>query len=97
MDFFPDLTKPLSEKDAFDLATEAWLFDEMTNDELDPDAALLAELDDDLFPDNTEGDLAVAFRQSVFVGAGFCVAVPVDPFPERRERGDAHRQSSGDT
>lgn len=52
MDFFPDLTKPLSEKDAFDLATEAWLFDEMTNDELDPDAALLAELDDDLFPDD---------------------------------------------
>ena len=27
MDFFPDLTKPLSEKDAFDLATEAWLDD----------------------------------------------------------------------
>ena len=60
MDFFPDLTKPLSEKDAVDLATEAWLFDEMTNDELDPDAALLAELDDDLFPDDTEGDLADA-------------------------------------
>lgn len=52
MDFFPDLTKPLSEKDAFDLATEAWLYDEMTNDELDPDAALLAELDDALFPDD---------------------------------------------
>ena len=60
MDFFPDLTKPLSEKDAFDLATEAWLYDEMTNDELDPDAALLAELDDDLFPDAPEGDLADA-------------------------------------
>lgn len=27
MDFFPDLNAPLSEKDAFDLATEAWLYD----------------------------------------------------------------------
>ena len=27
MDFFPDLNAPLSEKDAFDLATEAWLDD----------------------------------------------------------------------
>ena len=69
MDFFPDLTKPLSEKDAFDLATEAWLFDEMTNDELDPDAALLAELDDDLFPDDPGGDLAdaIAFKNNALV------------------------------
>lgn len=29
MDFFPDLTKPLFEKNAFELATEAWLFDEI--------------------------------------------------------------------
>lgn len=42
-------------------------------------------------------DVPVAFRQGVLVGASFRVAVPVDPFPERRECGDAHCQSGGDT
>ena len=30
MDWFPDPMKPLSEKSAAELATEAWLYDEMT-------------------------------------------------------------------
>ena len=30
MDWFPDPMKPLSEKSAVELATEAWLYDEMT-------------------------------------------------------------------
>ena len=42
-------------------------------------------------------DVPVAFWQGVFVGTGFRVAVPVDPFPEGGKRGDAHRQSSGKT
>ena len=33
MGLFPDLFGPLSEKSAFDLATEAWLYDEITKDD----------------------------------------------------------------
>ncbi len=54
MDFFPDLTKPLSEKDAFDLATEAWLFDDLFPDDPEGDLAdaLFGDgLDDDMFRD----------------------------------------------
>ena len=50
MDFFPDLNAPLSEKDAFDLATEAWLFDEMTSDDRDTDP--FDDFEDDLFSDD---------------------------------------------
>ena len=54
MDFFPDLTKPLFEKNAFELATEAWLFDEMTSDDRDTD--LLDDFEDDLFSENLADD-----------------------------------------
>ena len=32
MDYFPDLMDPMEERDAFDLANEAWMYDEMTKD-----------------------------------------------------------------
>ena len=32
MDYFPDLMDPMEERDAFDLANEAWMYDEMTNE-----------------------------------------------------------------
>ena len=51
MGLFPDLFGPLSEKSAFDLATEAWLYDEITkdDDELDID-----DLDDLLENDDLD-------------------------------------------
>ena len=55
MDFFPDLMKPLSEKNAFDLAREAWLYDEMTKDDLDDDL-FKDDLDTDLFSDDFDDD-----------------------------------------
>ena len=59
MDYFPDLMDPMEERDAFDLANEAWMYDEMTKDD-DFDSDPLDELDglsddlDDLFKDDLD-------------------------------------------
>ena len=68
MDYFPDLMDPMEERDAFDLANEAWMYDEMTKaDDFDSDP--LGELDglsddlddlfkdDDLYKDDPDDDL----------------------------------------
>ena len=61
MDYFPDLLDPMEERDAFDLANEAWMYDEMTKDD-DFDSDPLDELDglsddlDDLFKDDLDDD-----------------------------------------
>ena len=58
MGLFPDLFGPLSEKSAFDLATEAWIYDEMTKDDDELDVDELDDLwkDDDLeLEDDLEG------------------------------------------
>ncbi len=61
MDYFPDLMDPMEERDAFDLANEAWMYDEMTKDD-DFDSDPLGELDglsddlDDLFKDDLDDD-----------------------------------------
>ena len=61
MDYFPDLMDPMEERDAFDLANEAWMYDEMTKDD-DFDSDPLDELDglsddlDDLFKDDLDDD-----------------------------------------
>ena len=68
MDYFPDLMDPMEERDAFDLANEAWMYDEMTKDD-DFDSDPLDELDglsddldalfkdDDLYKDDPDDDL----------------------------------------
>ncbi|MBQ1313509.1 MAG: hypothetical protein IIY48_02995 [Clostridia bacterium] len=68
MDYFPDLLDPMEERDAFDLANEAWMYDEMTKDD-DFDSDPLDELDglsddlddlfkdDDLYKDDPDDDL----------------------------------------
>ena len=58
MDYFPDLMDPMEERDAFDLANEAWMYDEMTKDDdfdsdpLDELDGLSDDLDDDFFADD---------------------------------------------
>ena len=68
MDYFPDLMDPMEERDAFDLANEAWMYDEMTKDD-DFDSDPLDDLDglsddlddlfkdDDLYKDDPDDDL----------------------------------------
>ena len=51
MDYFPDLMDPMEDRDAFDLANEAWMYDEMTkDDEFDQDAEFffLGKTDEEL-------------------------------------------------
>ena len=61
MDYFPDLLDPMEDRDAFDLANEAWMYDEMTKDD-DFDSDPLDELDglsddlDDLFKDELDDE-----------------------------------------
>ena len=62
MDYFPDLMDPMEDRDAFDLANEAWMYDEMTkDDEFDSDPlGELDGLDDDLdalYKDDPDDDL----------------------------------------